>query len=266
MSFAENLIIQFYKVFSLWKVFYLYKKFKMKKLLLILSVFFFSFLSAQETDFDKIMAFAKIIMYNENIIVKEKAFADFKNLKNQTKEPAALVAISQMEGKLENLLNIDRVTYTANDVDFSDKKKFKEYRIENDKFKKATFIYAKGYYNPPDFNSYIVLNDGKINLRLETFYSGSGWLFMKKVIALVNDEKIEFDLYDPSRDLGYPKVSEKADNLVDENILKFMRAAADPNSDVEIRLQGEKYTDFKLSKMTKEKFSKILALYDEIKK
>ena len=238
----------------------------MKKILLLTMFIAAPLIYAQETDFDKIMAFAKIIMYNENIIVKEKAFADFKNLKNQTKEPAALVAISQMEGKLENLLNIDRVTYTANDVDFSDKKKFKEYRIEKDKFKNATFIYAKGYYNPPDFNSYIVLNAGKINLRLVTYYRGSGWLFMDKVIVLINDEKIEFNLIDPKRDIGSPYVNESADNLVDENILKFMRAAADPNSDVEIRLQGEKYTDFKLSKMTKEKFSKILALYDEIKK
>ena len=222
--------------------------------------------SAQETDFDKVMGFAKIIMYNENVNEKQKAFADFKNLKSQTKEPAALVAISQMESKLENLLNIDRVTYPANDVDFSDKKKFKEYRIEKDKFKNATFIYTKGYYNPPDFNSYIVLNEGKINLRLVTYYRGSGWLFMDKVIVLINDEKIEFNLSDPKRDIGSPYVNESADNIVDENMMKFMRAASVPESKVEVRLQGEKYIDFKLSKNTKEKFSKILALYDEIKK
>lgn len=155
---------------------------------------------------------------------------------------------------------------SAQNIDFTDKKKFKDYRIENDKFQNATFIYAKGYYNPPDFNSYIVVSDGAASLRLKTYYRGSGWIFMQRVIALINGEKFEFLLDNPKRNLGYPKVDEESTTFVDENILKFMRAAADPNSEVEVRLQGEKYTDFKLSKMTKEKFAKILTLYDEIKK
>ena len=157
-------------------------------------------------------------------------------------------------------------TAFAQNIEFSNKKKFKDYRIENDKFQNATFIYAKGFYNPPDFNSYIVVSDGAASMRLKTYYRGSGWIFMNRVIALVDGEKFEFMVDNPQRKLGYPKVDEESTTFVDENILKFMRAAADPNSEVEVRLQGEKYTDFKLSKMTKEKFAKILTLYDEIKK
>lgn len=144
------------------------------------------------------------------------------------------------------------------------KEKLKNFRINNDKFKDVTYLdHKKNSKNR--LYIYITVSDKK-NLRFVTYQMANDWLFVKKVIILIDGEKYEYLFSNEKKSvLSAGTVVETSDLYVDDNFMKIIEKINNSNNDIDIRFEGEKgVRDFKLSKNEKQSFKETLELYHSL--
>ena len=234
----------------------------MKKVLLFAVILFTASLNAQETDQQKMMSILDSAKKNFNSPLKmDSLVTEAEKLKTST-DVGVKIMISQvidaLKTKPENNFTAKPLKNEYNSLDKDYKKQFVN---DFDKFKNVSFIKAKitGF---DMLKPYISVKDNVVRLRLETIYKGFGWLFFKKAIVIVDGVNYEYDAGTTDREvLSGSSVREESDVSVDENILKILNLIASSNNPVEMRLTGDKYSDFKISEKQKERIKSVLDLY-----
>lgn len=169
--------------------------------------------------------------------------------------------------KVFNLTEINFVDSQAVDLSTLDKTERKPWDIKHDKFKEITYIKSKNY-SGSRFYPYIGVKDnGYMYMRLKASFNSSAWVFVEKIIFLIDGEKIEFNPVSQNRDVSLnARVQETFDTPVDAHIYTLLQKIANSTNDIEYRLQGKRTVDFKLKPKEKQIIKETLELYDRLKK
>ncbi|MGJ1419955.1 hypothetical protein ACR79T_10040 [Sphingobacterium spiritivorum] len=163
------------------------------------------------------------------------------------------------------LLNMMFIDTKAKSLDVLTKEDVKGLDYSYDKFNKMNFIKLKHHeYNL--LSPYISIDSqNRMFLNLRANYSGSSWIFFDKMIVLIGTETFTYIFKsEPDRDVG-SGVKEVITDTVDEELYKILEQISNANSPTSIRLQGDKYIDYKLSKKNIEGIKNLLNVFNKLK-
>lgn len=240
----------------------------MKALNLILLLLSSLILTAQQTDVVKRAILKDIKNGVVEINSQSEAAVIINKLQEYISQSKDSVFINDSKKFIDSLESADFKSILI-PVDWSkiDKKTLKNYRIKEDKFNKTIFIYAKYPFakNILYIYPYICIKDNNMYLKMYTNYSGKDWVFMNKIIYLIDGETYEYLTNNVSRNVYTGYVSESSSMIMTEDILNIMRKIAGSNSVVEIRYSGNKISDMKMPESTKKMIREILFLFDELR-
>lgn len=151
-------------------------------------------------------------------------------------------------------------------VDNIEKSLIGDFRINDDKFKKITFITGKKAlaWNFR-FYPYISIKEGLVRLRLHNEYSGKDWIFFDTVKFIVDGKDYEYSAGTTDTQVS-SGVYETSDVVADDNIKTILENIANSSSKVEYRLTGKYYKDLVLTEKEKELVKRTLQLYQELTK
>ncbi|WP_332031113.1 hypothetical protein [Kaistella sp.] len=233
----------------------------MKKLFMLFAVGFSLMAFSQNVDQQKLTSILDVAKVSTNDPVKlDSLLSEALKLK-ETTDVAVRIALPQVIDVLRDGINSG---YTAKplkrEFDNIDKDLQKFFYVNNDKFKKTSFITGKkvrsvGY----NFYPYIAITDGIVRLRLVTKYAGRDWVFFKNVHFIIDGKDYKYNV-EPETKVETGGVEERADNVVYENTLNLLQAIATGN-DISYRLSGKYIADKKLFPIEKETVTKTLELY-----
>lgn len=137
-------------------------------------------------------------------------------------------------------------------------KKFHQY---TDKFSLTTFLTHK-----KTDNLYIAVKNDVPYLKFKIIYSGKDWVFMKKIIFLIDGQNFEYIPIDVKRDVVLGSgVTEKVEETVTEAYLPLINAIANATTDINIRFEGDKIRDQVYYKKIAIPFKETLELYNLFK-
>lgn len=156
---------------------------------------------------------------------------------------------------------------TSKNVKLSDfsKEKLDKFRVNEDKFNSITFLTIKKA--DPTLHLYIGIKYGDPYLRMVCNYKGNDWVFYKKIIFLIDGSRYEYKPLDVKRDVIMGAgVVEKTDDLLFSNSDELIKAISNSVDRIEIRFEGDKVSDQKLSEKVSKQFKETLELYNEMNK
>jgi hypothetical protein len=138
-------------------------------------------------------------------------------------------------------------------------KKFNQY---TDKFSLTTFLTHK-----KTDNLYIAVKNDIAYLKFKIIYRGSDWVFMKKIIFLIDGQNYEYIPIKVKRDVVIGSgVTETVEETVTDSYLPLMNAIANAISDIQVRFEGDKYKDqIYYQKRMSLPFKETLELYNLFK-
>jgi len=168
--------------------------------------------------------------------------------------------------KISNLNDIHFVDAKSIDLNSLEKSEKKGWNFNYDKFKEITFIKPKNIYGSRFYPYIGVKDNGNMYLRLKASFSGSDWVFVEKIIFLVDGEKIEFKPVSSNRDVSiHATVTENFDTPVDIKIYELLQKIANSQNEVEYRLQGERSVDRVLKEKEKRLIKETLDFFERLK-
>lgn len=146
----------------------------------------------------------------------------------------------------------------------------KGFKVKEDKFKKATFINPLGSMTTgkDPLEIYIVIDENNyLNKRLRIRYSGKDWVFMDRILLLINDEVYTYFLSEkPDRDVSGGYVYETSDELLSGKLEEIIDKVINSDGSISIRFQGDNYTDEKLSSSNINRLKKSELLHEKLAK
>lgn len=239
----------------------------MKKLLFVFFIGLSMGINAQESDQKKLMTLLTLMNESVNNSVKLDSISnEIRILGETTKEPAVKLMAPKAVSAIQDVLISNRtakpVTVDFNSLDKTFKRK---YRVEEDKFKKAMFLYDRvnlDYRLDP----YISIKDNVLRLRLKTRYSGKDWLFFTKVQFIIDGKDYSYNAESDERNVHYGGVTESIDQTADENQIEILRAIVNASDKVNYRIDGKYSNDYTVSNYEKEHIKNVLDLYDLLTK
>lgn len=132
-----------------------------------------------------------------------------------------------------------------------------------DKFQQARFCQIKGS-RTTSIKPYLVWSPGakdKIPVcgaKLEVLYTGERWIFFNKVIVLADGTPFKYVLKDsPKRDVSYGTIYETYDVPVKDAEIELLKVISSSKV-AEVRLDGEKIWEFKISNAQKTAIKNVL--------
>lgn len=135
----------------------------------------------------------------------------------------------------------------------------------------SAFPYASDYWVADQRNfvlPYLGKEGDRVWLRLVCNYTSDDWVFFKKIVFAVDDERYTkiFNYFDVTRDNAYGDVWEYVDVDVSEsNYEEILRAIADSTETI-VRFEGDDYyRDFTVSAGDKDAIRQMLTVYDALK-
>lgn len=240
----------------------------MKKLILFIAILFFAFNSFSQ---ERSSAFNKIMLQQYKALpvnnskardyVIDQAKKDMANIKDS-------VMLSEYQDLIDELNKKEFKEVKGKPLSSLSKSDLKGFKVKEDKFKKMTFITPYGSLTggKDPLEIYLAIDEyNNVFKRLKINYSGKDWVFMDKLLFLINDKVYKYSLVDePERDVSGSYVHENADELILEeldNVLAYIFIADGP---VSIRFQGNKYVDQKLTPSVINRLKKSDELYEKL--
>ncbi len=209
----------------------------MKKLLFVL-VLFSSFAFSQEDKGSREMFKIYKKFPIESVEIKDLVVKYLDELKVKTKDTVLISEIDNYKLKISStvLPEFKKVNF-----DSIPKEKFKNFRTSYDKFKKSGFVSHKK--NKELFEVYLNINKEASHIRIKSRYFGSSWLFVEKIIFLIDGEQMELEFLYPETEVvrgSGVNVEEITDQAVLKDSQKLLDAIYKSKNDIEIRFDGTK--------------------------
>lgn len=236
----------------------------MKKFLLLLIVLASAGAAAQEFATDEILKLSKIVQNSEDPTKRDSAIVEMERLYSSVSEVEKPI-VSKLIFTVKDLNTEKKHLVPAKSVSELTKDDLKDFRVNEDKFKEATFIHYKRWGGDTRFVPYISIKNNNLRLRLVTEYKGRDWIFMDKVQFIIDGEKYEYTVY-PERDVQSQYVYERDDQTGTDYIINLLYKIANSKNKVEIRMSGKGKYDSYIPDGTKGHLKKILNLYEKLKK
>jgi len=117
--------------------------------------------------------------------------------------------------------------------------RLKNYSVQTDKFTGNSFITHKKNNTYSEFKIYIAISNDNAFIRVKTHYSGKDWVFMDKVILLIDGKKYSYNLKKTTREIESGGVTEDVDQIADDNLVNIIKAISETKTQIDIRLQGD---------------------------
>lgn len=144
----------------------------------------------------------------------------------------------------------------------------KGFKVKEDKFQKVTFITPLGSMTTgkDPLEIYLVIDDNDIvDKRLKIRYSGKDWVFMDKILFLINDDVFTYNLNEKTdRDVSGGYVYEYSDELITEDLQEIINKVIDSDGEISIRFQGDNYYDQRISKSNILRLKKSVTLFQKL--
>jgi hypothetical protein len=209
----------------------------MKKLfLLLVLVSSFSFSQEDKGSREMFKVYKKFPI--ESVEIKDMVIKYLDELKLKTKDTELITEIDNYKTKISSIALPE---FKKIDFDSIPKDKLKNFRTSYDKFKKSGFISHKK--NKDIFKIYLNINKEASHVRIKSRYFGSNWLFVKKIIFLIDGEKMELEFLNPDTEVlsgSGVNVEEITDQAVLKDSQKLLDAIYKSKQDIEIRFEGTK--------------------------
>lgn len=144
---------------------------------------------------------------------------------------------------------------------------FKKFKVTHDKFTSTQKIEARNSGYSSKFLPYIVIKDqDKMSLRLIMRHYGSKWLFIDKLIVLINDQKYEIHIEATNNQVqSYNEVTETADVQVDQDLYNMLSSIKSKSDIVEISFRGESvHKNIKLQRAEVNQIISIMQLFKKL--
>lgn len=242
----------------------------MKKLLFLSTILFAIITFAQENDpvadSKKLTELATILTKNTTNPAKLDSVLDVSQ--KLYKNSGNLIVRNTAKDLISIAREFRNLNYTTKKItkpfDTFPKEEQKKFSYEYDKFKKVGFINVKNKWTVYNIMPYLAVKEGNLIMRLLTSYVGSEWLFFENVHFIIDGKDYQYSALSSKRDVLNSSVSESLDTPVDENMLAVLEAIANSKEQIEFRLTGQKYKDYKLSSKEKESIILILDLYSKM--
>lgn len=141
---------------------------------------------------------------------------------------------------LVSVFTINSFAQTENSKKTADLKKFMQ--IEFDKYQDVTYVSHKPWVGNSDFRlncTFEIKDEKPSNLRLNIVYYGKDWLYINKIIFLIDGKKYELPV-DPKRIVEGGYAVEKASSLAAGITLEIINQLM-INDKVEFRYVGKDY-------------------------
>lgn len=154
---------------------------------------------------------------------------------------------------------------TEKEVDLSKipKEVLKNFRISEDKFNSATFIYNKSTNSR--LHLYIGIRYKNPYLRFVCKYDGKDWIFFKNIVFLIDGIRYDYKPLKVEREAYLGGLYEKSDNLVFESDMELINAIASAKESIDIRFVGDKVYDCTFGIKKVEDIKETLDLYNSFK-
>lgn len=233
----------------------------MKKLFLFL--LFTSFIVCSQEDKSRRELFKAYKSFPiESTEIKDLVNSNLDKLLSETKDSLLLKDIKNYKKSLDTITLPD---FKKIDFESIPKDKFKNYRVSYDKFKRSGFVTHKKYKEK--FYVYLNLNKETSHMRISSRYYGTNWLFVEKIILIIDGINYELDFSAPDRNVvsgsTMVNVKEITDQAVMKKQLKVLNAIYNSKSEIDIRFKGSKGVyDTKLSLKEIESIKETIDLYN----
>ncbi len=143
------------------------------------------------------------------------------------------------------------------------KEVLKNFRISEDKFNSATFIYNKD--TNPRLHLYIGIRYKNPYLRLVCKYDGKNWIFFKNIVFLIDGIRYDYKPLSIKTEAYLGGVYEKADNLVFESEMELINALTNAKESIDIRFVGDNVYDCTFNIKKVKHLKETLDLYNSFK-
>ena len=194
-------------------------------------------------------------------IVINEVSKDMGNIKDS-------VMLSEYQSFIDELSKREFTERKARSLSTLSTNDLKGFRVNEDKFQKSTFINPMGPMSgiKDPLEIYLVIDEyGYLAQRLRIRYYGSDWVFMEKVLFLVDDEVYEFYLKSkPRRDVSGGRVYETSDELMTPELYEILLKILHSTGDVSVRFEGDSFHDMKVSSQNMKRLKKSDDLYQKL--
>lgn len=237
----------------------------MKKIILLLLLLVSGFVNAQSEEqikFDKDLR-VKFDSFKDTPITTEEGRSLVINavetISKYTMDPILKVETKEYLEKIKTQKLVQNKQSDLSKLPPDLLKKFNQY---TDKFSLITFLTHK-----KTDNIYIGVKNDVPYLKFKIIYRGSDWVFMKKIIFLIDGQNYEYIPINVKRNVAVGSgVTETVEETVTENYLPLMNAIANATSDIQVRFEGDKYRDqIYYQKRMSLPFKETLELYSYFK-
>lgn len=234
----------------------------MRKVLLFFILLLGTNLNAQETEMQQFEKWVKVA--TEEPKRKGEAIGYLYILKATSSDKEFSEMVEKKIAELNNIALIDKLIPSSRNLSELSKNDLKDYKVKEDKFRDVTFITPK--VNMTSKYAYLSIKNNVLNMRIVMEHYGDYWIFFNKVIILYNGKKLEYDAGSTNRDVGSSgSVKETSDVRCSIEMIDAFREIVNTEK-VEVRLSGDKISDFEMSNKTKKSIKLALELYDKLKK
>lgn len=236
----------------------------MRKLFLLLLIFFSSIIFAQEVDTRNRFMFSEISkMSVSNSAQRDLLTKTLDSIQSSTSDLDLKDMISKHVNELSNLKFTDTKSIDLNSLTKSDKR---GWYFKRDKFKGITFI-TKRSLATNKTRLYIGVKDtGDMYLRFKNNYIGSYWVFADKITFLIDGEKLSYEPLASGTDVSTSaNVTEYFDTPVNENLLNILQKIANSKEQVEFQFSGKSTASSKITENQKQGIKETLEFYERLK-
>lgn len=234
----------------------------MKKLFLLL-VLISSFGFSQEDKANRIL-FKEYKKFSiESTEIKNLVNKSLDDIISKTKDSILITDINNYKKSLDT---ITLPEFKKIEFQSIPKDKFKNFKVNYDKFKKSGFVKHKKYKEK--FYVYLNLNNEDSHMRIRSTYFGPSWLFVNKIIFIIDGKNYEIPFSNPDREVrsgSGVNVEEITDQAVLKHHLKVLELICNSKSEIDIRFEGDKgVSDRKLSLKEIETIKETVDLYNSL--
>lgn len=129
-----------------------------------------------------------------------------------------------------------------------DEKFQKKFKVNNDVFEGAVFIYEKKSYGQNiRIKPYLVIKDNQVFYRVKLMYDGYDWLNFSNYKFLVNDQVLEIPIGETRKEISYKfSAVENTDILLSDSEIEIFHKIGSAKTPIKYRISGEKFVDLKL--------------------
>lgn len=234
----------------------------MKRILFLATMMMATFGFGQiDSEVEQLSSLLKLA--SQDNVKRDSIVIEIEKIRDNTKSKEIKEFSNKAISSIKEIISLEKeIVYSKSLSDLS-KDDLRNFRINEDKFRDISFIHHKREGN---FYPYLSIKNQSLNIRLVAFYSGKEWVFFDNVIIVAGDKKYNIPFTDTKKDVGSGGyVYEKGDIWVSPELLQNLRDIS-MNDTIEIRYDGKRKYDAKLSKQEIITLRDVILLYDKLKK